>query len=355
MSPKYSRYRRFNPDGSGKYEQRPASDEPKPTRGQHVLEYTLFTIFGLLIVLGAVALWYSYSPSRGRVPNHFAEGMQQDRINILCIGVGGDAHPGGGKDLADSILFVSLKPSTRHAAVISIPRDLWVRLGANGAHRINAAHAIGNDSAYPGKGPGLLCDTVSKILNQPIHAFVRIDFAAFEKLIDDLGGIDVFVERGFYDYLFQDGFPRGWTHLDGKRALAYTRYRYVIGPEGDNFARELRQQQVINAMRDRIASRGTQDMIKLIGAARSLSNKTETNLTVPQLVTLYRSFHDVRKDDIRHVSLKPLSEVFEVTRLGDPGEAVRPRTGNYGEYQQLARTIFNSQQEVSTADQIQVK
>jgi len=355
MSPGYSRYRRFNPDASGDNEQRPDREEPKPTRGQHVLEYTLFIVFGLLLVLGGIALYFAYSPAHGRVPNHFDEGVRQDRINILFIGVGGDAHPGSGKDLADSILFVSLKPSTRHAAVISIPRDLWVRLGTHGTHRINAAHAIGNDSGYPGKGPGLLCDTVSTILKQPIHAFVRIDFAAFEKLIDDLGGIDVFVERGFYDYLFQDGFPRGWQHFNGKRALAYARYRYVIGPEGDNFARELRQQQVINALRDRIASRGTQDMIKLIGAAGSLSNKTETNLTVPQLVTLYRGFHEIHKEDIRHVSLKPLSETFDVTRLADPGEAVRPRTGNFAEYQQLARTIFSSEQEVSTADQIQVR
>ena len=350
----YTRNKNLNIDGSGRFS-RPTVEPPKATRTQSILEYALFAVFGLLLVLAGVAIYSAYSPSHGRVPNHFDEGMQHDRINILLIGVGGDSHPGSGKDLADSILLVSLKPSTKQAAVISIPRDLWVPIGRHGMHRINAAHSIGNDGGYPGKGPGLLCDTVSKVFNQPIHAFVRIDFSAFEKLIDDLGGIDVFVERGFYDYLFQDGFPRGWQHFNGKRALAYARYRYVIGPEGDNFARELRQQQVINAMRDRIASRGAQDMIKLIGAAGSLSNKTETNLTVPQLVTLYRGFHDIHKDDIRHVSLKPLSETFDVTRLADPGEAVRPRTGNFAEYQQLARTIFNSEQEVSTADQIQVK
>src|SRR3954451_3768136 len=308
MSPRYTRYTRFNPGGTGSYT-RPAPEEGKATRSQHVLEYTLFAIFGLLVLLAAVALYYAYSPSRSRIPNHFADGLKQDRINILFMGVGGDSHPGGGKDLADSILLVSIKPSTKQAAVISIPRDLWVSLGTHGAHRINAAHAIGNDSAYPGKGPGLLCDTVSQIFNQPIHAFIRIDFAAFEKLIDDLGGVDVNVERGFYDYLFQDGFPQGLQHLNGHRALAYTRYRYVLGPEGDNFARELRQQQVINAIRDRIASRGPQDVLKLINAAHSLSNKTETNLTTAQLITLYRRFHDIDKEQTRHVSLKPLSTV----------------------------------------------
>ncbi|HJW95667.1 MAG TPA: LCP family protein [Thermoanaerobaculia bacterium] len=352
--PRYTRYRRLNPDGSEPYV-RPPGVEPKATRSQHVLEWVLFSVFGILVALAAIALYYAYSPAHSRVPNHFDAGLKQDRINILLVGVGGDSHPGGGKDLADSILFVSLKPSTKQAAVISIPRDLWVRIGTHGAHRINAAHAIGNDGGYPGKGPGLLCDTVSKILNQPIHAFIRIDFAAFEKLIDDLGGIDVFVERGFYDYLFQDGFPRGPQHFDGHRALAYTRYRYVLGPEGDNFARELRQQQVINAVRDRIANRNAADMLKLINAAHALSNKTDTNLTVPQLVTLYRRYHDISRDSIRHVSLKPFSEIFEVTRLADPGQAVRPRTGDYREYQQVAQTVFNSEHEIATSDQIQVK
>lgn len=354
MSPRYTRYKKFNPDASGPY---PVSEraEPKPTRSQHILEYTLFSIFGLLVILGAVALYYTYSPARSRLPNHFADGLKQDRINILLIGVGGDAHPGGGKDLADSILLVSLKPSTKQAAVISIPRDLWVSLGTHGTHRINAAHAIGADSAYPGKGPGLLCDTVSQIFNQPIHAFVRIDFAAFEKLVDDLGGVDVNVERGFYDYLFQDGFAAGRQHLDGHRALAYARYRYVLGPEGDNFARELRQQQVINAIHDRIVSLGPQDVIKLINAAHSLSNKTETNLTTSQMISLYRGFHDIKREQIRHVSLKPFTTVFEVTRFADPGEAVRPRTGNYREFQQLAKTVFSSEHEIATGDEIQVQ
>lgn len=354
MSPRYTRYRRTNPDGSGPYV-RPTREEPRPTRTQHVIEYTLFGVFGVLVILSGIALYYAYSPSHNRVPNTFAEGMKQDRINILFIGIGGDSHPGGGRDLADSILLVSLKPSTKQAAVISIPRDLWVRVGTHGTHRLNAAHSIGNDSAYPGNGPGLICDTVSQIFNQPIHAFVRVDFRAFEKLIDDLGGIDINVERGFYDYLFQDGFPAGPQHLDGRRALAYTRYRYILGPEGDNFARELRQQQVINAIRDRIASRGPEDIIKLINAARSLSSRTDTNLAAAQMVTLYQRYHDIPKDDIRHVSLKPFSEVFQVRRLADAGEAVRPRRGDFREFQQVARTVFNGEREISTADEIQVK
>jgi len=347
----YTRFRKINTDGSGQFQGREAS-AAKPTRSQSALEYTLFIIFGALIVLAAVAIYSDWSPSHGRVPNRVSAGEKEDRINILVIGVGGSAHPGGGKDLADSILLLSLKPSTRQASVISIPRDLWVPIGNHGTHRLNAAHAMGNDSGYPGKGPGLLCDTVSRVFKLPIHAFVRIDFAAFEKLIDELGGIDLYVERGFYDYLFQDGFTRGGQHLNGRRALAYARYRYVLGPEGDNFARELRQQQVIAAIRTRLAKHNTGDILHLVNAATSLSDYTETNLTTSQIVSLYRTFHTIDERSIRHVSLKPFCEVFTVTRFSEPGEAVRPRRGDYKELQAVARSAFNGRGEIADPDQI---
>ncbi len=348
---RYTRFRNVNSDGSG----RPQSKEQppaRPTRSQSLLEYALFIIFGALIILGGFAIYSAYSPSHGRVPNHIAEGLKDDRINILIIGVGGDSHPGGGKDLADSILLMSLKPSTKQAAVISIPRDLWVPIGKHGTHRLNAAHAMGDDGGYPGKGAGLLCDTVSKVFNLPIHGFVRVDFAAFEKVIDTLGGVDVFVERGFYDYLFQDGFPRGWQHLNGRRALAYARYRYILGPEGDNFAREFRQQQVIAALRQRLARRDSSDVVRLAEAAKKLSDYTDTNLTTAQIVTLYRTFHTIDDRSIRHISLKPFCEVFDVTRIAEPGEAVRPRTGDYREIQSVVRGAFNGRGEVASEDQI---
>jgi LCP family protein required for cell wall assembly len=349
---RYTRNKRVNPDGSGSFTRDPR-EIPKPTRSQSAIEYILFAVFGILIVLAGIALWANYDPKHRIVANTFDAGLKQDRLNVVLIGIGGDAHPGGGKDLADSIILLSLKPSTKQAAVVSVPRDLWVHIGGYGTHRINYAHAIGNESGYPGEGPGLLCDTVSQVFGQPVNAFVRIDFSAFEKIVDDLGGVDVYCQRGFYDYLFRDGFAEGWHHLDGKRALAYARYRYVIGPEGDNFARELRQQQVINAVRDKMQQVSPQAAMHLFQIATTLSKNTKTNLTTPQLVTLYRTFHDIKPQQVRHVSLKPFTQLFEVTRLAEPGEAVRPRTGDFRELQAVESSIFSSGTEIVSPDQIQ--
>jgi len=351
-----TRYSKWNPDGSGRHAAKPDIERiaPKPTRTQHVVEISLFVVFGILLILAAVALYTSnFSKKYKEVPNTVDVALRGDRVNIVLFGIGGDNHPSHDQ-LADSIMFVSLKPSTKQAAIVSVPRDLWVRVGPYGTHRINYAHEAGQQSGYPGAGPGLLCDTVSRIFGQPVHAFVRVDFSAFEKLIDDVGGVDVYCQRGFYDYLFHDGFSQGWHHLSGKRALAYARYRYIVGPEGDNFARELRQQQVIAALRDKVQRLSPQNAMHIVQAASTLSGATETNLTPGQILTLYRTFHDIPQQNVRHVSLKPMTEVFEVTRLAEPGEAVRVPNDDYTAIRNLEASIFGSEQQISTEDQIRV-
>jgi LCP family protein required for cell wall assembly len=340
-----------NPDGSGRFI-RPEAAKAKPTPGQSAVELTMFVVAGVLIVLAVVALYTSLSPSHKIVPNQVAEGLKQDRVNIVLFGVGGANHPKH-DNLADSIMLLSLKPSTKQAAILSVPRDLWVRVSGHGTHRINYAHEIGEQGGYPGGGAGLLCDTVSGVFQQPVHAYVRVDFAAFETLINNVGGVDVYCQHGFYDYLFRDGFAQGWHHFDGKRALAYARYRYVIGFEGDNYARELRQQQVVNALRDKMQRLGPQQALSVVQAATTLSGATKTNLTTGQLVSLYRTFHDIKPEQVRHVSLKPLTEPFEVTGFTEPGEAVRTRAGSFAGLQRLESSIFSSERQVSTDDQIQ--
>jgi polyisoprenyl-teichoic acid--peptidoglycan teichoic acid transferase len=348
-----TRYKKFNPDASGGrgFPDDPPREAPRPTKGQYAAEIALFSVFGILLVLAVIALYTTNSPSYKTVPNLVDQGMKQDRINILVFGVGGDRHPSADQH-ADAIMLISLKPSTGQVAVVSVPRDLWVHVSSFGMHRLNYAHFVGSQSGYPGGGPGLLADTVARIFNQPVHAFVRVDFAAFEKLIDAVGGVDVYCQRPFHDFLFNDGFQKGWLHLDGKRALAYARYRYINGPEGDNFARELRQQQVVNAFRDKLQHASPQTVMHLIAAVPSLSGYTKTNLTTAQMIELYRRFRGVDPRNIRHVSLKPLTEVFEVTRITEPGQAVRPRAEDDRELQRLEQTIFSSERPVTTDDQI---
>lgn len=329
-------------------------EEIKANGRDRFVEYALFGVFGTLVLLAGLALYASYSPSFKEVPNLVEGGIEADQVNVLLIGVGGDAHVGGGKELGDSLILASFKPSTKQVAVISVPRDLYVRIGRYGKHRLNRAHMIGNQTGYPGGGPALTMATVGEIFGQPVHAFVRLDFAAFKRIIDDLGGIDLYVQRGFYDYLFRDRFDPGWQHMNGERALRFARYRYAIGPEGDNYARELRQQQVIDAVRAKLQQRNPGDVIRLIQMLKTLSDHTDTNLTTPQMVWFYRTFREVERQNIRPVSLKPFMQKFELRSIADPGEAVRPRAGNYTELHILMGNIFKGTEQIGTSEHIRL-
>jgi LCP family protein required for cell wall assembly len=318
---------------------------PQAEKTTKLVEYILFAVFGLLLVLGGIALYSSYSPSYRQVPNLVDEGIKQDRVNILLIGVGGDTHIGGGKDLADSVIIVSLKPSTRQAALISVPRDLYLPVGRYGKHRINLAHSLGNTNGYPGLGAGLLTDTLSDVFGQPIHAFARVDFAAFREIIDSLGGIEINVPHRIHDELFNDSFEPGAQRMSGERALRYTRYRYIRGVEGegDNFGREVRQQQVIDAIRARLQQQGPQDVLKLASTARALSRHTETNLSTSQMLWLYRTFRSAGGDNIRKVSLKPYMQYIKIRfPPSEAGSAVQPWNGDYGPLKQIARDPFST-------------
>jgi LCP family protein required for cell wall assembly len=334
---------------------RPVYTAPKKRKKKtsRLTEWIMFSVFALIVIIGAIALYTQYAPSFKTVPNRVMEGFKADRINILLIGVGGPTHPGEGKDLADAIMVLSLKPSKRQVALISLPRDFYVRIGHFGVHRLNAAHGLGEENGYPGRGPALLMETVEKILGEPMHAYVRVDFAAFEKIIDQIGGVDIYVYRPFYDYMFKDQFHAGWQHMTGKRALRYARARYVdASAEGNNFARELRQQQVIAALRDKLEHISAQQAMQLVGIARTVSKYTDTNLTTGQMIDLYSMFHDISPTDIRHVSLAPFTTIFMVNNPADPGEAVQPRTGDFNEIHVVARAVFTSRKPIVTRDEI---
>src|SRR5689334_12733620 len=96
---RYTRNKRVNPDGSGSFTRDPR-EIPKPTRSQSIIEYVLFAVFGVLLVLAGIAIYSNYDPKHRIVPNTVDAGLKHDRVNLVLIGIGGESHPGGGKDLA---------------------------------------------------------------------------------------------------------------------------------------------------------------------------------------------------------------------------------------------------------------
>ncbi|MFA6537119.1 MAG: LCP family protein [Patescibacteria group bacterium] len=187
------------------------------------------------------------------------KGENENRINILLLGMGGAGHEG--PYLTDTMILASFEPSTRRLAMISIPRDLFVEIPGYGQWKINNANHFGEQKDQ-GNGALLAKETVSQVFDIPIHYYIRIDFAGFEKLIDDLGGIKVNVEQDFTDFQYPTNdykyqvisFSNGLQTMDGDTALKFARSRHGNNNEGSDFARSKRQQKIIEAVKKRIFS-----------------------------------------------------------------------------------------------------
>jgi LCP family protein required for cell wall assembly len=314
----------------------------QPTAAQRAAELTLFGVFGVTIVLSAIALYSMMSPAHLLVPNRIAEGIAAGRVNILIVATSQD-----GRTLStDSLTMLSIRPRTRQIAMISIPRDLWVQVGRYGSHRLASAMNIGNSSGYPGEGPGLVGDTVEKVVGQPVHAFVRIDTAAIGAVVDALGGIDVDIRKPFYDFREPFHYRAGRLHMNGKRALRYASSPDVSGNQGTRFSREMREQQIIAALLERIARSSSAERARIAALASPGQTLSTTNMTRVQIERLRSLFDGV--PSIAHVTFEPLIRQFEVRSFFDPGEAVRPLSGDFLKLQARARNVFDAVQPVAS-------
>jgi LCP family protein required for cell wall assembly len=311
----------------------------QPTRGQKAIEVLLFTVFGLTIALAGVALYATNRPEHRRVPNMFASGMHSDRVNVLLIGSSIRTRAEGGTQVnIESLMLLSVQPSTGRAALLSVPVDLWVKVGRYGKRPLRAAHTVGDASGYPGAGVGLTVDTLSDIIDEPIHAYARISIGDVQRLVDAVGGVNVNVTRGVYQYKTHQRFRRGTTHMNGQQASHYAFSRYIAGvAASDRFAREERQQEVVLA----VLNKTLQSRRTFAELAENFGSLTATNLE-PQQVDVLADALRRGKGDIRRISFAPYVDSFDVSSVAYRGEAVGPRNGNFATLQQIADAALDT-------------
>jgi LCP family protein required for cell wall assembly len=210
---------------------------------------------------------------------------------LLVIGTDGGSAPGrGDANRSDSMLLVHLDPETHRLAYLSIPRDLQVEIPGYGTSKINAANQIG--------GPALTLATVKQLTGLPIDHVVVVDFDGFKELIDALGGIEVNVPKPILSNKFDcpyeparcdewEGwrFEKGRQHMDGRRALVYSRVRTnQLDPSDSDITRGNRQQLVADAVGAEIASLGT--FLRLPFMGEELAAPLATDLSAWELAQI---------------------------------------------------------------------
>lgn len=276
------------------------------------------------------------SPGGGLAPVPVTEGVTEptptpvptlaawdgkDRVNILLLGI--DRRPGEAFiSRTDSMMVISINPIDDSASVLSIPRDLYVQIPGYGQDRINTALVYGSREGDYLDGAALAMQTISYNLNIPIHHFVLIDFGAFTRTIDILGGIDVQVPYDINDSMYPDmnyGYdplyiPAGMNHFDGELALKYARTRHA----DSDFNRAYRQQQILFAARGKAMSLG---LVGLLSRAPSLYREVEggirTDLSLEQIVRLAKTVGDIPSGNIRNAVI----DQDYVTSFRTPGGA----------------------------------
>lgn len=331
------------------------------------------------------------------------KGEDAGRINILLLGMRGENVVGGGL-LADTIMVASLHPKdekkeggdTSRVSIVSIPRDLYVKVpGREEQRKINAVYALGEER---GKGGGMedMRTIVGEITGLDIPYAVALNFQGFTDLVNALGGITVTLDQPFeerlqfrgleqrcdgvkytvpsgnyeekrirrkngtyyanpkrYPLCFErmtqsaiaelecDGdfkLPAGENQLDGEKALCFARARY----QTSDFERARRQQQVIQAIKDKALSVGTlADFGKINGLLDSLGDNLRVNTEAWEIKRFFELYQSNQGATLTQRVLEDSEEglLYHPPTTPEAGYILLPRGDNYDRIRALFQSL----------------
>ncbi|PFO55039.1 LytR family transcriptional regulator [Bacillus cereus] len=200
----------------------------------------------------------------------------QKPISILMMGVD---QRGEDQGRSDSLMLFTLNPTTKSMKIISIPRDSYTEIVGKGTKdKINHAYAFG--------GIDMAVKTVENFLNVPVDHYIEVNMDGFKDIVDAVGGVDV---NNDLDFTYEGiHFEKGNIHLDGRKALHYSRMR-KLDPRGD-FGRQMRQRQVIQAVIKKGAS--VSSLANYGDVLKAIEKNVKTSLTQDQMFDIQKNYKD---------------------------------------------------------------
>jgi LCP family protein required for cell wall assembly len=243
--------------------------------------------------------------------------------------LGSDRRPGEEvTPRTDAIIVLRVDPARHRAALLSLPRDLWVAIPGYSENRLNAAYLWGEHDGPPGGGMALAKATVGDLLGLPVDYVAVADFRGFIGLIDALDGVTVDVEDALTDSRFPTAdhgfttvhFEPGPQPMDGSTALTYCRVRH---PD-DDFARHRRQQAVLLAIAARLRERGVGNLLAADRLSGALVGFVQTDMPRDRVIDLAFAMRDLDLSSIERYSLGADAVTFGVD---NDRYALLPRPG----------------------------
>ena len=302
-------------------------------RGRHALDYAVLGLVTLALIAGYGTIYRQSVPWASLAARMFAPfaalstqttggGVEappawsgDDRLNVLVMGIDTRDNDPSTRN-TDTMLVVSIDPVNKTAAMLSIPRDVYIDKPGTFQGKINGAFSFG--------GPSLVRKLVDDLLGIRINAYALLNFEAFNKIIDGVGGVIVDAKRPVRDenYPTADyGVERiniltGPQLMHGDVALKYARSRH----DTNDYSRARRQQEVIGALRARL---GQPDALRTLPSIIDTVGTTiETDFDPANVLPLARTGTGIDSAQITSEVLYPCGGDYphcELTSNADNG------------------------------------
>ncbi len=265
-----------------------------PKKKKHLsLRKKILRAFGIcflviILLLGLVVLSIYSKLSHAEDSHHVNQHISEDQlhtdknvINILLLGV--DAREGETVSRSDTMMIVSIDKNSGKMKITSFLRDSYVEIPGYGWTKLNAACSRG--------GVDLVWDTLEYNFKIKIDNYMKVDFIAFEKLIDSLGGVNVPITEKEAKYLNETWYE--WTltgnqltydsgdsvHLNGEEALMFCRIRKL----DSDFERTRRQRETISGIKQEMMHTNPIELLRL---SNSVLPHIETDITSSKMISL---------------------------------------------------------------------
>jgi LCP family protein required for cell wall assembly len=266
-------------------------------------------------------------------------------INILVLGRPGQGY--AGQNLTDTIILVHLEPAEQKVVLVSLPRDLLVKIPGSqptsgaGLTKINALYNLRGIEGLKGK--------IKEITGLTVDHHILIDLVVAEEVITLVDGLNVYVPQDIYDPYFPGpnhtyqtfSLAAGWRYLDGPTALKYARTRYT-SPNGD-FDRMARQQQIIQLLKQKVLGLNLLwDLPTYLKIFSSLRDHIETDLGLWEMKSLWQITKEIDHNQIISLVIDKKETNLLTGGLVPFGQqmasVVYPKTGQ-GNYQAIQEYI----------------
>lgn len=350
--------------------QKRAEKGKKPTSNRKRRFKTFAKVLGVVFLVGVLAFGFRFYRDVAKITgnnnplsllgvfNPADLKNENGRVNVLVAGNSADDLGHNGGELTDSLMLLSVDTRNNTALMLSIPRDLWVKLPGEGSMKIN--------SVYPLQGMDGLKSTVEDVTGMPVHYTALVNYTAFRDLVNAVGGISITIKsddpRGIYDpsldYTSRTccalaKYPNGPVDLNGKQALNLARARGEgygsYGFAQADFTRTEHQRNMLLGIKDRASDPAViANPFKVSNLFSAVAGNVKTDLQIDEIQTLYyysKKIDATKIDSYNINTLKGKGTTMLANYTSPNGQSALIPTAGVDDFSEISlqiRRLFNA-------------